>query len=485
MSQLRLRIIPLLAALSFGAGAAETEDYDDRFYVTPMASYVFADDDRNTEDGWGATLAFGKRIAPRLELELRAAYLKYDADPPQLTPAEQLSCSLAGNCPSAEDVEVKTGGAGFNVFASPSGRGLYLHADAMAGDSTVWNLGAGLALGGDSGWGLRLEALYHDDDGDFRETQLNLGLHIPIGRRAAPPPVIEEVAQVVPVEPPPPAPCEMPQSGQPMTLEGCATGDTLVLRGVNFDFDQDTLTAEAKILLDEVAAALLARPDISVEVRGHTDYIGSDAYNLDLSERRAQSVRTYLGGKGVGAERMTARGFGESVPVADNATDEGRERNRRAELGVIEGGSGAAAMPPAAPAANEAPATDCVVPAPGQQVDARGCAVGSAAPAAFSFEPAQSEPAAAPAPAPAAAAGSAAVRIGMMVFEPEELVIAPGTTVTWTNADGSNHNVAFADAKSGRMRENATWSRQFDAPGEYPYECSIHGPSMKGKIIVR
>jgi len=103
---------------------------------------------------------------------------------------------------------------------------------------------------------------------------------------------------------------------------------------VTFEFDKARLTPDARVLLDMVSDALLARTDIQVEVAGHTDSKGSDAYNQKLSERRALAVKEYLAGRGVEPSRMTAVGYGEVQPVADNGTDEGREYNRRTELKV-------------------------------------------------------------------------------------------------------------------------------------------------------
>jgi len=109
-----------------------------------------------------------------------------------------------------------------------------------------------------------------------------------------------------------------------------------VLQGVTFEFNQARLTANAKTILDGVADALTARAEIRVEVGGHTDSRGSDSYNQKLSENRAQSVMQYLIGKGIDAGRMSAKGYGESHPVADNETDDGRELNRRVELKIVE-----------------------------------------------------------------------------------------------------------------------------------------------------
>lgn len=142
--------------------------------------------------------------------------------------------------------------------------------------------------------------------------------------------------------PPPPPPCKTPMPGERISLGGCGTGDVIVLRGVNFEFDRATLTANAKTILDQVAGELNAYPAIEVEVSGHTDSKGSDSYNQLLSEERAASVVTYLAEMGIDRSRMTSLGFGESKPVSDNDSDEGRELNRRVELRITAGIAGGA-----------------------------------------------------------------------------------------------------------------------------------------------
>ena len=86
---------------------------------------------------------------------------------------------------------------------------------------------------------------------------------------------------------------------------------------------------------------------LKIELGGHTDSLGSDGYNLKLSEKRAVSVQKYLVGKGVEPGRMTARGYGETNPVADNGMDDGRELNRRVELKVTEGTARVDSLAPA------------------------------------------------------------------------------------------------------------------------------------------
>jgi len=251
--------------------------------------------------------------------------------------------------------------------------------------------------------------------------------HMP-ARPAPPPP---------PPPPPAPPPCVAPSAGEPISLAGCKQGDVLILHDVNFDFDKATLTPTARGILDQVAAALQSRPDIKVEIDGHTDGKGSVSYNQKLSERRAASVVLYLIGKGIDSGRMTSAGFGKSRPVADNKTDEGRALNRRVELKVT--------------AAN--PAAEPVVVAP-------------------------------PVPA-AAASGISAVTIVKFAFTPETVTVPVGATVTWTNQDlDTPHVVKFPDGASGTLKQGSSYSRTFSSPGVYTYQCGVH-PYMTGKVVVQ
>jgi outer membrane protein OmpA-like peptidoglycan-associated protein len=131
--------------------------------------------------------------------------------------------------------------------------------------------------------------------------------------------------------------CANTPRGTKVDAAGCpelfAAGSTkLVLEGVTFENASDRLTAESRTMLDRVATSLVGNPAVHVEVAGHADSNGLPASNEALSLRRAQSVRSYLISKGVSADRLTARGYGEADPIADNTTAEGRAKNRRVEL---------------------------------------------------------------------------------------------------------------------------------------------------------
>ena len=108
----------------------------------------------------------------------------------------------------------------------------------------------------------------------------------------------------------------------------------IVLRGIGFDFDSARIKPEFEPVLDVAVQELRDSPDVRVEVAGHTDSTGDEAYNQGLSERRAASVVEYLVGKGIDRSRLEAAGYGESQPVADNANRDGRAQNRRVELKV-------------------------------------------------------------------------------------------------------------------------------------------------------
>lgn len=111
-------------------------------------------------------------------------------------------------------------------------------------------------------------------------------------------------------------------------------GSTVIVRliGLTFDSGQSDLKAEHPALLDRLTQAIAEFPGASVVIEGHTDSFGSDAVNLELSQKRADAVETYLLRKGLAQDKLTALGYGESQPLANNETAEGRRRNRRIDV---------------------------------------------------------------------------------------------------------------------------------------------------------
>ena len=112
---------------------------------------------------------------------------------------------------------------------------------------------------------------------------------------------------------------------------------------INFKTDSDEIKGKISFeILDIVASILKSHPEINVEIQGHTDNKGTREHNLDLSQRRAESVKKYLISKGIEEKRLVAKGYGPDVPIADNSTKKGRAKNRRVEFHVIQTQSGEA-----------------------------------------------------------------------------------------------------------------------------------------------
>ena len=158
---------------------------------------------------------------------------------------------------------------------------------------------------------------------------------------APPPPPPPPPAAVTPApEPAPvvaaPAPCNAP-AGFQVDANCRIIQQTVVVRAVDFEFNSVRLTVPAQQTLDQVASALAQQPELRVEIQGYTDSIGKDAYNMQLSQRRADAVKSYLISKGANGTALTARGYGKANPVASNDTAENRAKNRRVAFEVTNG----------------------------------------------------------------------------------------------------------------------------------------------------
>lgn len=128
-------------------------------------------------------------------------------------------------------------------------------------------------------------------------------------------------------------------SREPMQLdvpmEPVEVGGTVILRNIFFETDKFELKPESMAELDKLLEFLQKNPRINIEISGHTDNVGTEAHNLDLSQRRADAVFAYLTGKGIPKERLTSKGYGEGKPIDTNDTPEGRANNRRTEFKVL------------------------------------------------------------------------------------------------------------------------------------------------------
>jgi OmpA-OmpF porin, OOP family len=190
-------------------------------------------------------------------------------------------------------------------------------------------------------------------DGRYRADSAMLGVRFHLGSPPREVVVVQAPVRTPPPPPPPPAPdrcamdadgdgvgdcedkCANTPSGFKVDRTGCIVEQSVILRSINFVFNKDQLTVPAQETLDEVAAALVGQPALNVQIKGHTDSVGTDAYNRALSQRRADSVRRYLVSKGVLGANLQAIGAGEDQPIAGNDSEEGRAQNRRVEFVVL------------------------------------------------------------------------------------------------------------------------------------------------------
>ncbi len=136
--------------------------------------------------------------------------------------------------------------------------------------------------------------------------------------------------------------CPNTPEGREVNDDGCTRIEAgleagrLILRNIYFDFNSAKLRPQSRLVLDEVAQALIERPNLVIEIQGHTDSMGGEAYNQRLSQARAQAVLDYLATyREIDSGRFSVRGYGESRPIAPNETPEGRQENRRVELVVL------------------------------------------------------------------------------------------------------------------------------------------------------
>jgi outer membrane protein OmpA-like peptidoglycan-associated protein len=118
-------------------------------------------------------------------------------------------------------------------------------------------------------------------------------------------------------------------------LQPLEANATMTLKNIFFDPNKYNLMPESDAELDQVVELMTDNPTLKIQINGHTDNSGNAADNITLSENRARAVTFYLIARGIAATRLAAKGWGDTKPVADNSTPEGRARNRRTELTVI------------------------------------------------------------------------------------------------------------------------------------------------------
>lgn len=355
-STIRAGLFLGLLALASQAQAQEAPA-EKRPYFSGLFTYTVADGDRTTDDGLGGYFGAGKAINDHWGWEIGAfgshfdkestarKYKEYGGELSALffytrtaTFAPYFSLTggavrtqISGNSLTATD-PYGAAGLGFFKYFTLAGHDLAFRADVRY--RHIFTGGDSNAIGLNS---------------DLNEPQVRFGLTLPLGPKpvvAAPPPPPAKptacadadgdgVCDTADLCPETPKGTAVDAKGCPKVVAAAETPDRK-FEDVRFAFDKTDLTDYATATLDNAATTIndLATkfPKLQVDVAGHTDWVGTDGYNQGLSERRANTVKTYLVRKGVEAGRINTYAYGESKPIATNETAEGRAQNRRVEV---------------------------------------------------------------------------------------------------------------------------------------------------------
>lgn len=351
--------VSAMAALALGAAGTASAQFNDegtQRYFGLQGTYSIADDDRgfrlnelgldaDTDEAVGVSFLYGWTFPSNWGFELQGFSETIETDVDGIT--DYYRHGITG------DLVYNFGDrTGFTPFALLGVGGAYNDVSPESDEfDFIANAGLGVVTGPLTEFGsirMRAEAryIYDNFEDEYGDIRFGLGIEIPLFAKPTPPPEpVKQEPQVVEV----PSglrdddgdgvinerdQCPETPQGERVDGVGCPLGDLIPLSGVTFEFDKTRLRPDAETILNVAAQILNKYPDMDVEVAGHTDNFGSDTYNQQLSEGRANAVRDYFVEKGV-KNNITAKGYGEAEPVADNASEEGRERNRRVELRIL------------------------------------------------------------------------------------------------------------------------------------------------------
>ena len=349
------RLPALLAATlmgSVGFSAAQTDNSQsqndasspDAFFFS-QAYYVDQDSDRALfdDDGFGFRLGFGRYWEGNLAHDVLENGIGGYTDYYQTHLGFDVSYRFGDKDKMRPFVLLGIGAVHDDVYDLP---GIERHDDT----SFFYNGGLGVVTPElfNAGFKLRADARYvgsEFEDG-YNAAHVSIGFEIPLGRKQTTRTVVQvkEVVREVPVAPAASdfdgvvdgiARCPNTLRSAKVDQFGCVVKAQIVrLEGINFKSGSADLTADSVESLTDIANFLQNQPEIRLEIAGHTDSVGAARFNLSLSQQRADSVKAFLVRSGINASRMRATGYGETDPVANNATAEGRAKNRRVEFRI-------------------------------------------------------------------------------------------------------------------------------------------------------
>ncbi len=344
--------------------AAEAPEY----YLGFIGSFVDPDDARDTDrEGLGLDVLLGRTIGDKFAVEGRLSAEIHDST----------DAKIQDNYRGALGVDalfLLGDRSAFSAFALAGVGASYYDTRESARNSEAYyyNLGLGLISEPitDARARIRIEGRFREETygPDVQDYRLGVGVMIPLGERASASTPVVLMAPPVPQAPAPiaaptpilqgetypPRPVDRDQDGVldnfdrcPDTVKGALVDETgcqvkfqapdLSLEGIGFESGSAVLTPASVKVLNQAAEVLAKMEDKTLTIAGHTDSQGPETQNLELSLARATAVKRFLTQRGVAARRLRVAGFGESQPIADNATAEGRARNRRVEFRLDSG----------------------------------------------------------------------------------------------------------------------------------------------------
>jgi OmpA-OmpF porin, OOP family len=342
----RAIVLTMAGTLSIIAANAFAADDAGSWYVSPLLQYSLQDNQRVLKDNFGYQGSIGFNLPREWALEGSFSRGEFDitgtdaerrltgysldvikkffpadiAHRVMLQPYGLVGGGELDDRTSAPGFDSRT----YHTFLAEAGMGLLTGIGSQEGPTRVQ---------------LRTEAKYRMEWAnpsmfgvkDPSGLMFGVGVQMNFGAHDDRPPVIKEIVREVPAPivaspPPPPPPAPLPAPPAPK--------GEIRLQGITFATNSADLIPESYGVLNTTAASLKAYPDLVIEVRGYTDSTGSAAYNLNLSQRRAESVMHYLQEHGL-ANQLQAKGYGKEDPIADNATKDGQLANRRVTLRIL------------------------------------------------------------------------------------------------------------------------------------------------------
>lgn len=384
MKKYALAALAALATLSGVATAAGTADQDHRNYFGVMANYIDADqDERFVENSLGGKLLLGRHLTPGLALELGFSYNEFDARAPGTLEQDDYTLGLdalvfplkqafrlqpfakfgvgvtvtedtAGGVPSNLNTTDPSASVGVGLLANVDRYGLAFRADIshrwlwwdslrdngsdpvpeewITGLGVIYPFGGPVTKAAAAAPAPVAAPQDSDRDGVIDSKDRCPGTPLGTAVDADGCPLGGELDSDGDGVPDSADRCPNTPAGTSVDVNGCPLPETVV---IYFAFDSAKINAPGQAALDRVAASLNNRNFVVSIANGHADSTGTAEYNLGLSQRRADSVAKYLASKGVGAEQIRTRAYGETRPAADDSTEVGRAKNRRVEINLL------------------------------------------------------------------------------------------------------------------------------------------------------